>query len=96
MSIPSLTFGVPLYERLVLIGGVDPVVADDGLDDGDLVAVFEGAELFEFLGLLQRGRGEGDVLQQEVPAVGVQPRVFEVRLASPVCVRVTTAWDQAS
>ena len=60
-----------------MLGGVDAVVLGGGVDDADFVAVFEGAELFEFFGFLQRGRGEGDVFEQEVAAVGVEAGVFE-------------------
>jgi len=62
---------------VVLLGGVDAVVAGGGVDDADLVAVLDGAELFEFFGLFQRGGRERDVLEQEVSSVGVEAGVLE-------------------
>lgn len=41
-----LSLALSLHKRFILFGCVDAVVADGGLDDGDFVAVFEGAELF--------------------------------------------------
>ena len=66
-----------MHERFVLLGGVDAGVGGVDGADGDGVAVLEGAELFELLGLLE-GRGrQGGVAGQEVGAVGVQADVFE-------------------
>ena len=47
---------MPGDEVFVLLGRVDAVVADDGLDDFDPVAMLERAKLFKLLCLF-RGRG---------------------------------------
>lgn len=77
---------MPCDEGFVLLRGVDAVVAGDGLDDGDGVAVLEGAELFELFGNFAGGFFEGDVGQQELAPVGVEAWVFQRCDASAVAI----------
>ena len=69
---------IPMDKLLVLLRCVDAVVADFCFDHGDRVAVLQRAELFELFCQFQRGRRKCHVFDQELAAVGVEARVFQV------------------
>lgn len=83
------------HEGPVLLRGVDAVAVDLPDGHGDLVAVFQGPKLFELFGLLQRTRGQGDVLGEEAAAVGVEADVLE-RRGRGVATLVAVEWDEGS
>src|SRR5438477_12479646 len=72
---------------------VDPEVPAARGEDADRAAMLERAQLLQSFHPLQRRRRPGGVLQQELPAVGVDPDVPAPRGAGPVRPRMTRMGD---
>ena len=74
----------------VLLGGVDPVMMTDGLDDGDGIAMLQNSKLFELLQLLQRRGSKLGVLEQKRTSESIKPRMLQGCKALVISI----IWDQ--